>query len=457
MKDHLLLLIDNYDSFTFNLAQYLGELGHAPVVHRNDEITLGRRGGDASRAHRDLARAGPSGRRRHHRGRDPAARATDADARASASGTRRSAMPSAATVVRAPSLMHGKTSSIQHDGRGVFSGVSQPFVAGRYHSLIVADPPPEALGGQRARPTTASSWACGIATWPVHGVQFHPESVLTGEGRKILRNFLELECSHGLIDKLQRRVDLTVEEAAAAMETIMDGQAQPSQIAGLPRRPGDERGASRRDRRPGADDAGARGEVESLVRAGVRHLRHRRRRRAHLQRLDRGGAGAGRVRRAGRQARQPQRLEPLRQRRSVRERSASTSRRRRPSSSAVSSEAGIAFLFAQMFHPSMKHAAPTRRELGVRTAFNLLGPLTNPAGATRQLVGVPRPGADRARRALAGAARRRARLGRARRRRPRRDLDHRLHEGVGVPGRRRQHLLSASGRRRPAARLRRRR
>ena len=100
------------------------------------------------------------------------------------------------TVVRAPSLMHGKTSSIQHDGLGVFSGVTQPFVAGRYHSLIVADPPPETL---EVSARTDGGLIMGLRhrTWPVHGVQFHPESVLTGEGRKILRNFLELGCSQG--------------------------------------------------------------------------------------------------------------------------------------------------------------------------------------------------------------------------------------------------------------------
>ena len=97
-------------------------------------------------------------------------------------------------VVRAPVLMHGKVSSVQHDGRGVFAGVSQPFVAGRYHSLIVADPPPEALEIS-ARTDDGIIMGLRHREWPVHGVQFHPESVLTGEGRKILRNFLELTCS----------------------------------------------------------------------------------------------------------------------------------------------------------------------------------------------------------------------------------------------------------------------
>jgi len=94
-------------------------------------------------------------------------------------------------IVRAPVLMHGKVSSVQHDGRGVFSGVSQPFTAGRYHSLIVSDPPPASLEIS-ARTDEGIIMGLRHREFPIHGVQFHPESVLTGEGRKILRNFLEL-------------------------------------------------------------------------------------------------------------------------------------------------------------------------------------------------------------------------------------------------------------------------
>jgi anthranilate synthase/aminodeoxychorismate synthase-like glutamine amidotransferase len=94
-------------------------------------------------------------------------------------------------VVRAPVLMHGKVSTVRHDGRGIFSGVTQPFVAGRYHSLVVADPVPDALEIS-ARTEDGVVMALRHRELPIHGVQFHPESVLTGEGRKILRNFLEL-------------------------------------------------------------------------------------------------------------------------------------------------------------------------------------------------------------------------------------------------------------------------
>ena len=94
-------------------------------------------------------------------------------------------------VVRASQLMHGKVSSIQHDGRGVFQGVSQPFTAGRYHSLVVAEPLPDVLE-IAARTDDGTIMGVRHRTFPVHGVQFHPESVLTGEGKQILRNFLGL-------------------------------------------------------------------------------------------------------------------------------------------------------------------------------------------------------------------------------------------------------------------------
>jgi anthranilate synthase/aminodeoxychorismate synthase-like glutamine amidotransferase len=189
----MVLLIDNYDSFTFNLAQYLGELGHAPAVRRNDEITLGEV--EAMQPSRIVISPGP-GRP------EDAGISVDVIKKIGAKvpvlgvclGHQAIGYAFGGDVVRAPVLMHGKTSSVQHDGRGVFNGVSQPFVAGRYHSLVVADPPPEPLEIS-ARTDDGVVMGLRHRRWPVHGVQFHPESVLTGEGRKILRNFVELSCS----------------------------------------------------------------------------------------------------------------------------------------------------------------------------------------------------------------------------------------------------------------------
>jgi anthranilate synthase component 2 len=189
----VILLIDNYDSFTFNLAQYLGELGQGPVVRRNDEVTVGEV--EALGPERIVISPGP-GRP------EDAGISIDIIRRLGARvpvlgvclGHQAIGHAFGGDVIRAPMLMHGKTSSIRHDGRGIFSGVTQPFVAGRYHSLIVANPPPSTL---EVSAQTDEGVIMGLRhrEWPVHGVQFHPESVLTGEGRKILRNFLELPCS----------------------------------------------------------------------------------------------------------------------------------------------------------------------------------------------------------------------------------------------------------------------
>jgi anthranilate synthase/aminodeoxychorismate synthase-like glutamine amidotransferase len=185
-----LFLLDNYDSFTYNLAQYLGELGHAPVVRRNDEITIG--DVEAMQPDRIVISPGP-GRP------EDAGISIEVIRRLGTSvpvlgvclGHQGIGYAFGGDVVRAPVLMHGKVSSVQHDGRGVFTGVSQPFTAGRYHSLIVSDPPPPSLEIS-ARTDEGIIMGLRHRQFPIHGVQFHPESVLTGEGRKILRNFLEL-------------------------------------------------------------------------------------------------------------------------------------------------------------------------------------------------------------------------------------------------------------------------
>jgi anthranilate synthase component 2 len=188
----MVLLIDNYDSFTYNLAQYFGELGAEVQVHRNDRITLD-----------DIARLAPS-----HIVISPGPGRPE-DAGVSVDVIRRfgSSVPMLGVclghqamgyafgghVVSAPVLMHGKTSTVDHDSQGVFKGIEQGFTAGRYHSLVVAPEPWPADLMITAR-TTGDGIVMGLRhrTYPMHGVQFHPESVLTGPGHALLRNFLEL-------------------------------------------------------------------------------------------------------------------------------------------------------------------------------------------------------------------------------------------------------------------------
>jgi anthranilate synthase component 2 len=186
----VILLIDNYDSFTWNLAQYLGELGAPPVVRRNDEISIADI--EAMRPDRIVISPGPG-------------RPEDAGVSVDAIRTLGPRIPVlgvclghqgigiafGGSVVRAADLMHGKVSAVHHDGRGVFRELAQPFTAGRYHSLVVAQPLPAELE-LAARTEDGTVMGVRHRSHPIHGVQFHPESVLTDQGRKLLRNFLEL-------------------------------------------------------------------------------------------------------------------------------------------------------------------------------------------------------------------------------------------------------------------------
>ena len=186
----MILLIDNYDSFTWNLAQYFGELGAPPMVKRNDEISLDEIA--SLRPSRIVISPGP--------GRPEAAGISVEVVRRFGPttpllgvclGHQAIGYAFGGEIVRAPQLMHGKTSQVVHDGKGIFNGVALPFVAGRYHSLVVADPLPDVLEAA-AHSEDGTLMALRHRTLPIHGVQFHPESVLTCEGHHMLRNFLEL-------------------------------------------------------------------------------------------------------------------------------------------------------------------------------------------------------------------------------------------------------------------------
>ncbi len=188
----MLLLLDNYDSFTYNLAQYLGEMGAKVVVRRNDQVSLAEI--EAMHPERIVISPGP--------GRPEDAGITVDVIRAFGPklpllgvclGHQGIAYAFGGRVVRAPHVMHGKPSTVEHDGRGLFAGLAGPFQAGRYHSLIVSEEgwPADLEVAARAA-EDGVVMALRHRAYPIHGVQFHPESVLTAEGRRILRAFLEL-------------------------------------------------------------------------------------------------------------------------------------------------------------------------------------------------------------------------------------------------------------------------
>ncbi|MDD5136598.1 MAG: aminodeoxychorismate/anthranilate synthase component II [Candidatus Omnitrophica bacterium] len=187
----MILVIDNYDSFTYNLVQYLGELGANLKVYRNDKITIEnirklrpkkivispgpgvpRDAGISENVVKEFCRSTPIlGVCLGHQ------------AIAEVFGGR---------IIGAKSLMHGKTSEIYHDGKGIFKGIKNPFDATRYHSLLVERKTfPKIL---RVTAETKEKEVMGLQhkIYPVYGVQFHPESILTAEGKKLLKNFLDL-------------------------------------------------------------------------------------------------------------------------------------------------------------------------------------------------------------------------------------------------------------------------
>jgi anthranilate synthase/aminodeoxychorismate synthase-like glutamine amidotransferase len=189
----MLLVIDNYDSFTYNLVQYLGELGAVVEVRRNDEVTvddIGRMRPDAivlSPGPCAPAQAGVTvdAIRRWGREIPTLGVCLGHQAIGEAYGGR---------VVRARRVMHGKTSLVDHSGTHVFSGLPSPLEVMRYHSLVIAPDslPPELEVLARACDDPTEVHAVKHREHPVYGVQFHPESVLTRQGKTILRNFLEL-------------------------------------------------------------------------------------------------------------------------------------------------------------------------------------------------------------------------------------------------------------------------
>ncbi|MCA1959373.1 MAG: bifunctional anthranilate synthase component II/anthranilate phosphoribosyltransferase [Desulfomonile sp.] len=432
----MILVIDNYDSFTFNLVQCFQELGEEVQVRRNDCVSIAEIRQSNPRA--VVISPGPGGP-------DEAGVSLQVIRDLGSSvpilgvclGHQAIGTAFDGKVVFADRLMHGKTSPIFTDGTGLFAGMEIPFEACRYHSLVVDGASlPDCLE------VTAVSdqnevMAIRHKTYPIQGVQFHPESILTPGGKRILVNFLamvddfhrgiaegrdsdrpaasdngrkpsrsaltapskspvpqptESEVLKEAIRKVSRREGLTSDEMADVMSDIMDGCATPAQIGCLLaalRMKGETvdeiTGAARVMRAkaikvpvahngaPLLDTCGTGGDGAGtfnisttvafiLAGAGVRIAKHG-------NRSVSSSCGSADV------------LMEL-----------GADLQRSPESVArCIDETGFGFLFAPALHPAMKHAAGPRREMGIRTLFNILGPLTNPAGASCQLLGVYDP------------------------------------------------------------------
>jgi len=393
----MLVLIDNYDSFTYNLVQYFGELGADIKVFRNDQVTP-----------KALAALNPS-----HLVISPGPGEPIKDDGISSDaikyfdgkipvlgvclGHQALGAVFGGKVDRAQRLMHGKTSKVSHNGDGIFKGIPSPFEAMRYHSLVVYDPIPAEL---EVTATTPEEEIMGLKHREHHtyGVQFHPESILTEHGKQILKNFLdlnpapaakgELSMLKPFIAKAINRADLTDKEAEEAMTIIMTGQATQAQIGSyltalrmkgetIPEITGSVRAmrsvsvkVKLNTNEPVYDIVGTGGDgahtfnistAAAFVLAGTGRKVAK-----HGNRAASSQCGSADV------------LSAL---------GVNLDLTAEQVAQAIE-QVGIGFMFAPKFHPAMKHAIGPRKEIGQRTIFNILGPLTNPAGANIQLTGV---------------------------------------------------------------------
>lgn len=187
----MILVLDNYDSFTYNLVQYMGEMGAQIEIRRNDEISVAE--AEALAPERILISPGPCtpyeagismALIEHFAGKVPILGVC--------LGHQAIGAVFGGKVVRAPELMHGKTSPVEHDGKTIYCGIPSPMVCTRYHSLIVSDENLPSVLEVSARTADGTIMGLRHRKFAVEGVQFHPESVLTEHGKQLIQNFLEL-------------------------------------------------------------------------------------------------------------------------------------------------------------------------------------------------------------------------------------------------------------------------
>jgi anthranilate synthase/phosphoribosyltransferase len=396
-----LALIDNYDSFTYNLVQFLGELGAEIKVYRNDRVTLDELIKLAP-THLIIS-PGPGEPMRdsgisnqailHFSGKIPVLGVC--------LGHQCLGAIYGGKVDRAPHLMHGKTSLVNHNGEDIFKNIPSPFQAMRYHSLVVYEPLPAELEVIATTPE-AEVMALRHRQHPTFGVQFHPESILTEYGKVLLQNFLNIKPvalqaagSARLapyIAKTINHTDLTATEAEEAMNVIMSGDATPAQIGAY----------LVALRMKGETVAEITGSVRAM-RANALSVTLTNRNDAVYDIVGTGGDGANTFNISTAAA-----FVLAGTGRTVAKHGNRAASSRCGSADVLSAlgvnldltpeqvgqaidQVGIGFIFAQHFHPAMKYAAGPRREINQRTIFNILGPLSNPAGADIQLTGVYKP------------------------------------------------------------------
>jgi len=395
----MILTIDNYDSFTYNLVQMLRELGADVEVVRNDEIDVD--GIAALKPEALLLSPGPG---------NPDSAGVTLDAvRAFAGkiplfgiclGHQSIAQAFGARIVPAKRLMHGKTSRLRHDGRGLFAGLDQGFVAMRYHSLAVDRATIPDCFEVTAESEDGEVMGLRHKTMPIESLQYHPESVGTPLGARQLANLVELATGRRMkkiATPSARKATLSKalvgkapneDETEAYFSAVMAGEVSEVELAAF------LTALSKADVTADTLTGAARAMSDAGVRVDIGDV-------DAVDIVGTGGDGAGTFNvsttaafiAAGAGV-------PVAKHGNVASTSACGSadvlRALGYNLSAAPEtvarcvrEVGIGFLFARELHPAMRFAAPVRKTLGFRTVFNLLGPLTNPARTRRQVIGVP--------------------------------------------------------------------
>ena len=383
------LLIDNYDSFTFNIYQYMSELTEQEIrVFRNDRITLGEI--REMKPEKIIISPGP-GRP------EDAGISVDVIKEFADSipilgvclGHQAVASAFGAEIVQAKRIVHGKTDNITNDGRGLFRTIPSPSIFTRYHSLVVdPDSVPDEL--------EVTSWSSdgeimGVRHKEhlVEGVQFHPESVASDLGRELLRNFLiyrrEPLAHKKLLTKVLQKENLTKDEAAGFMRELTEGSLSHSQIAAylialnakgiVPEEIAGcasvllEKRIPLKVSKPVLDTCGTGGDG-----LGTFNI-------SSFSALIAAACGAA-VAKHGNRA-----VSSLSGSADFYKELGFVTDLSPKASETLIEKTGFAFLFAPIYHSAMKYAAPVRRDLGIKTIMNLLGPLVNPAAAQFQLIG----------------------------------------------------------------------